>query len=119
MMRGRATAPGFVTDAFVHSSQGLVLVQVSWRREVEPKGFPAVKPSASWQHRRLEAPLDLRIKVRAAYDSWGFAWDVQRPRYASTTGHDWRHYRAMFPHWAAAVALVLSASAQPSRVPPA
>ena len=100
-----STAPGFVTDTFVHSSQGLVLVQLSWRREVVPNGFPALKPSATWQHRRLEPPLDLRIKMRAAYDSWGFAWNVQRPRYESSTGHDWRHYRAMFPHWAAAVAL--------------
>jgi hypothetical protein len=97
--------PGFATDAFLHSAQGLVLVQVSWRREVEPNGFAVAQPTVSWSHRRLEPPLDLRIKMRAAYDSWGFACEVQRPRYESTSRHDWRHYRLMFPHWAAVIAL--------------
>lgn len=96
---------GFATDAFLHSAQGLVLVQLSWRREVEPGGFPAARPAVSWQHRVLEPPLDLRIKMRAPYDSWGFACEVQRPRYESTSLHDWRHYRVMFPHWAAVVAV--------------
>ena len=40
-----AKEPGFATDAFLHSAQGLVLVQFSWRREVEPNGFAVAQPT--------------------------------------------------------------------------
>jgi hypothetical protein len=53
----------------------------------------------------MELPDDPRITMRIAYDSWGFAYDVQRPRYESASTRDWRRYRVMFPHWAAALAL--------------
>ena len=101
----RSERPGFTTETIVHSSGGLVLIHRSWRRADVARGWPVAAPVVRWEHRQLALSPDLRIAMRSAYDSWGFAFDVRRPSYASNSTRDWRHYRVMFPHWAAAVAL--------------
>jgi hypothetical protein len=104
----RSQRPGLTTETMVHSSGGLVLVHRSWRRAEAARGWPVAPPVVRWEHRQLSLSPDLRIVMRSAYDSWGFAFDVRRPSYANHAGRstrDWRHYRVMFPHWAAAAAL--------------
>jgi hypothetical protein len=106
----RSERPGLTTETIVHSSGGLVLVHASWRRAEALRGWPVATPVVRWEHRQLSLSPDLRIAMRSAYDSWGFAFDVRRPSYASAASRstrDWRLYRVMFPHWAAAAALGL------------
>ena len=98
-------APGRSTSIFICSSNGLVYVHASWRRADVPRDFPVSDARVRWSHRRFDHAPNLRIAMRSAYDSWGFAFEQQRSREVSWSSLRWRHYLLLFPHWAVVLAL--------------
>jgi hypothetical protein len=97
----------WATSAMAYSSDGLIYIELSWRRtDARPaSAFRVVQTPPEWRHGRDSDRPDLRIPMGVRYDSWGFAFDAWRARNPRMSSLRWSRYRILFPHWAAAIVL--------------